>query len=110
MRQRVKHKNPGLDRGAERMEDAGGNKLPFRSRMTRFATFPIRLCRMLTILAMTAIGAGCDSRSSSGTSPVPPRRVTVLASVYPLADMAKRIGGAQVDVQWLAESGQHPEE
>jgi zinc transport system substrate-binding protein len=36
--------------------------------------------------------------------------VTVLASVYPMAEMASRIGGAHVDVQWLAEDGQRPEE
>jgi ABC-type Zn uptake system ZnuABC Zn-binding protein ZnuA len=34
----------------------------------------------------------------------------VLASVYPMAEMAHRIGGEHVDVQWLAEGGLRPEE
>jgi zinc transport system substrate-binding protein len=65
---------------------------------------------IIALFALAAIGLGCDSRSSSGTSPTPPRRVAVLASVYPMAEMLQRIGGPQVDVQWLAESGQRPEE
>jgi zinc transport system substrate-binding protein len=69
-----------------------------------------RRCWIIAAFALAAIGLGCDSRSSSGTAPTAPRRVAVLASVYPMAEMVQRIGGAQVDVQWLAETGQRPEE
>ncbi len=65
---------------------------------------------IIALFALAAIALGCDSRSSSGTAPTAPRRVAVLASVYPMAEMVQRIGGPQVDVQWLAETGQRPEE
>jgi zinc transport system substrate-binding protein len=59
---------------------------------------------------MLVLGLGCDSRSTNAPSPGSAHKVAVLASVYPMADMASRIGGAHVDVQWLAEDGQRPEE
>jgi ABC-type Zn uptake system ZnuABC Zn-binding protein ZnuA len=59
---------------------------------------------------MTISGLGCDSRSGNAPSQAGERKVAVLASVYPMAEMASRIGGAHVDVQWLAEDGQRPEE
>jgi zinc transport system substrate-binding protein len=60
-------------------------------------------------LTVAVLGLGCDSRTNA-PSQVAGRKVTVLASVYPMAEMASRIGGAHVDVQWLAEDGQRPEE
>lgn len=62
------------------------------------------------VMAVTALGLACDSRSGNAPSPAVERKVAVLASDYPMAEMASRIGGAHVDVQWLAEDGQRPEE
>ena len=60
-------------------------------------------------LAAAVLGLGCDSRPIA-PSQAAGRKVTVLASAYPMAEMASQIGGAHVDVQWLAEDGQRPEE
>src|SRR4051812_5270244 len=60
-------------------------------------------------LTVAVLGLGCDSRPNA-PSQATEHKVTVLASVYPMAEMASRIGGAHVDVQWLAEDGQRPEE
>jgi ABC-type Zn uptake system ZnuABC Zn-binding protein ZnuA len=46
---------------------------------------------------------GCDRSPPSTT---PPSKFRVLATVYPLADVAKRVAGDYADVQWLIESGQ----
>ena len=62
------------------------------------------------VVAMAVLGLGCDSRTTNAPAQAAARKVTVLASVYPMAEMASRIGGAHVDVQWLAEDGQRPEE
>jgi zinc transport system substrate-binding protein len=61
-------------------------------------------------VAVLGLGLGCDSRSANAPAQVAGRKVVVLASVYPMAEMASRIGGAHVEVQWLAEGGQRPEE
>jgi zinc transport system substrate-binding protein len=53
---------------------------------------------------------GCDSGSPSTVPRPSPTKIDVLAIVYPLAEMVKRVGGEHVEVQWLAESGQRPEE
>ena len=47
---------------------------------------------------------GCD-RSTSQT-PAAPAKLRVLATVYPLADITRRVAGEHADVQWLVESGQ----
>ena len=62
------------------------------------------------VVAIAALGLGCDSRSGSAPAQGTGRKVAVLASVYPMAEMVNRIGGDHVDVQWLAEDGQRPEE
>jgi zinc transport system substrate-binding protein len=49
------------------------------------------------------ISAGCDRRSPTGKAA---DRVTVVATVYPLADVARQVGGAYVDTTWVLESGQ----
>ncbi len=68
-----------------------------------------RWCIVAAVLGAMA-GPGCDSRSGSAPSPAPGRKIAVLASIYPIAEMASRIGAGRVDVQWLAEDGQRPEE
>jgi ABC-type Zn uptake system ZnuABC Zn-binding protein ZnuA len=72
--------------------------------------------RWLVILGVFL--AGCDSGDSSKgkdrpaapTAAATARKVSVLATAYPLAEMARRVGGAFVDVQWLCEGGQRPED
>ncbi len=67
-------------------------------------------CIVTAVLGALA-GLGCDSRSGSApSSPTAGRKIAALASIYPMAEMVIRIGGAHVDVQWLAESAQRPEE
>jgi len=50
---------------------------------------------------------GCDK-----TAPAPDlaatKKMVILAAVYPLADLARQVGGQHVDARWLLESGQHP--
>jgi ABC-type Zn uptake system ZnuABC Zn-binding protein ZnuA len=36
--------------------------------------------------------------------------VTVVASIYPMAEMAKRLGGGWVEAEWLVDAGRRPEE
>lgn len=62
------------------------------------------------IVIVGGLGAGCDSGSSTQTGAGTPAKINVLATIYPLADMARRVGGERVDVQWLAEAGQRPED
>src|SRR5258706_15912635 len=103
----VREKGKSKKTRAARQEGGGGGRM--RGRM-RFMAIASRCYWIIALFALAAIALGCDSRSSSGTAATPSRRVAVLASVYPMAEMVQRIGGAQVDVQWLAETGQRPEE
>src|SRR3954469_10688983 len=66
--------------------------------------------RVLIILGATIfLGLGC-TRSPSAPAPKPAgRKVEVLATVYPLADLARRIAGDSANVEWLCEAGQRPE-
>jgi ABC-type Zn uptake system ZnuABC Zn-binding protein ZnuA len=54
--------------------------------------------------------AGCDSGPAGNEKPAPPPKINVLVAVYPMVEMVKRIGGEHVDVQWLAEAGQKPDD
>jgi zinc transport system substrate-binding protein len=65
---------------------------------------------MITAVIGGLTGLGCDSRRTSAPSPTGRPKIAVLASVYPMAEMVNRIGGGYVEVQWLAEGGQRPEE
>ena len=70
----------------------------------------MRLLSVLLICAVAAM-AGCDSRSRNQTpTPSTSRQIDVLATVYPLAEIAQQIGGDHVNVQWLCEGGQRPED
>jgi zinc transport system substrate-binding protein len=66
----------------------------------RGATAIAALLLLLTLLLL--LGA-CDR-----AAPTPPRseRVKVLATVLPLADIVREIGGPYVQVEWIVESGQ----
>lgn len=48
--------------------------------------------------------AGCDD--DVATAPPAPRRISVVATTYPLADIARHVAGARADVHWWIESGQ----
>jgi zinc transport system substrate-binding protein len=70
--------------------------------------------RWLALMILLAGAVGCDSRESGGGSkPVAagaPARLQVLAAAYPLAEMAQKVGGEFVSVEWLCEGAQRPEE
>jgi ABC-type Zn uptake system ZnuABC Zn-binding protein ZnuA len=75
--------------------------------------YPLHMKLWLSFgLAILAGGvlAGCDKADTPASNPVKSSRISVLVTVYPMVDMVKRIGGDRVDVEWLAESGQRPEE
>jgi zinc transport system substrate-binding protein len=67
------------------------------------------------LVVLVGLAGGCDrSGSTSSSAPSPDSgggtKATVLASVYPMAEMAQRVGGAWVDAQWLVEGGRRPEQ
>lgn len=69
---------------------------------------PASIFRLL-ILALVGAGllAACDDGKTITDVPDHPQeKLVVLATVYPLADLAREIGGDWVTVEWLAESGQ----
>ena len=57
---------------------------------------------------------GCDRNSSdsskSGGAPENASRITIVASVQTLADMAQRVAGNWAEVTWLVEAGRRPEQ
>lgn len=57
-----------------------------------------------TLFLLLALVAGACDDSPSVTPSV--QKVSVVASVYPLADPARQIGASLVDVHWIVESGQ----
>jgi zinc transport system substrate-binding protein len=69
-------------------------------------------CRtILTLLIfaapVAALSIGCnDDKSISAAPGRKQEKLVVLATVYPLADLAREIGGEWVTVEWLAEGGQ----
>src|SRR4051812_21433201 len=64
---------------------------------------PPRLSVLLLPLLLLAGAGGCE-RPSSSTSQIPKMRV--VATVYPLADVAREVGGPFVDASWIVEGGQ----
>ena len=48
--------------------------------------------------------AGCDDEVA--TTPPAARRISVVATTYPLADIARHVAGNRADVHWWIESGQ----
>jgi zinc transport system substrate-binding protein len=62
--------------------------------------FPFQLARMVLILSLPLLNS-CEK-----PAPVPFNKITILATVFPLADIAKQVGGDYVEVSWAIESGQ----
>jgi len=58
--------------------------------------------------ALLLLSIGCDDKPAvpPQLAPEPVTRVAVLATVFPLADVARSVGGGNVDVSWWLESGQ----
>ena len=70
---------------------------------------PLIFCRTLVALALPAI-SGCDRTADDARDAGPePTPIRIVTTVYPLADVARRVGGKRVTVEWLRESGQGPE-
>src|SRR5437764_7069881 len=69
------------------------------------------LFMLAALLGGVAALSGCDRQSTSASSPTgavasDKEPVHVLATVYLLADIARQIGGDQVNAEWYVESGQ----
>lgn len=68
------------------------------------------------MIAITIAVAGCDRESpkasggGAGQARTGGPKVLVLASVYPMADMARRVGGDWVEAEWVVDAGRRPEE
>jgi zinc transport system substrate-binding protein len=57
---------------------------------------------------LVLVAAGCDRpRPTSQTSDQGPKR-HVLATVYPLADIVRRVAGTSVEIDWFCENGEDP--
>src|SRR5438093_13629802 len=54
-------------------------------------------------LALAPLTAGCERKPNAVHAPEPKR---ILATVYPVAQIAKEIGGDRVKIEWFIESGQ----
>ncbi len=63
-----------------------------------------RIFCLLVVLSL-ALYAGCSAGSST---PAPSGRITVVTSIFPLADVARQVGGEQVEVITLLPAGQSP--
>jgi ABC-type Zn uptake system ZnuABC Zn-binding protein ZnuA len=59
--------------------------------------FPVILLPILAVL-------GCGKAQPA--APVPPAKVRVVATAYPLASIASQVGAAAVQCDWIAEQGQ----
>ena len=59
---------------------------------------------LLLLLGSWGPGLGCDRAPAK--APVPIEKVAIVATVYPLADIARNVGGPYVSASWLIESGQ----
>ncbi len=69
-----------------------------------FFPLPSRVAPTALVLLSLIIGAaGCERKGSSGREREPHR---VVATIYPLADIARVVGGKRVEVSWLIERGQ----
>lgn len=64
-----------------------------------------RLLGIIAVLAVTAAACGDDDRDGVATPAGGGDRVAVVASFYPLAEVAERVGGDAADVQNLTPAG-----
>jgi zinc transport system substrate-binding protein len=65
----------------------------------------LMVCHLTKIVCLVVciLGAGCNRGTSN--APRPKEKPTIVASVYPLADVARQIAGDTADVSWIVESG-----
>src|SRR4051794_18579736 len=56
------------------------------------------------LLVILALIVGCQKPAAQ--APRPPEKVKVMATAYPLADIARQVGGDAVQCDWVAEQGQ----
>jgi zinc transport system substrate-binding protein len=65
---------------------------------------PAALLLLAGLVCVLVIGGGACERPNSPTTQIPKMRV--VATVYPLADVARQVGGPFVDASWIVEGGQ----
>lgn len=56
------------------------------------------------LLSILFVFLGCDKPAAQ--APRPPEKIKVMATAYPLADIARQVGGDMVQCEWVAEQGQ----
>jgi zinc transport system substrate-binding protein len=67
---------------------------------------PRRAYRPILVgLLLVLTGSACDDASRRSPK-TPPEKISVVATVYPLAEIARQVGGQYVSVDWLSEAGQ----
>ncbi len=54
-----------------------------------------------------AMLAGCD-KPAGAPSPAEQRKISAIATVYPVAELVGRVGGSRVDIHWFSEGPLHP--
>src|SRR3954454_18742683 len=57
------------------------------------------------LIAVLVFASSCDRPAPNSVS-AGQQKLSVLATAYPMADVAREVGGASISAQWLAESGQ----
>src|SRR5687767_11252420 len=66
--------------------------------------------KLLSLVIAVAFSTGCD-RDATPARPAPTTvKIPVLATIHPLAEMVQRIGGDAVQVEWVVDAGQRPED
>ena len=68
---------------------------------------PMRISRVITFVALSAILLSCGGTQSSTVTPVS-SRLTVAASFYPIAEIVQRVGGDDVQLLALTAPGVEP--
>jgi len=61
------------------------------------------------LFVVLGLAVGCDNGQATGNKPAA-AKISVLVTAYPMVEMVNRIGGEHVEVEWVAESGQLPED
>src|SRR4051812_13247490 len=56
------------------------------------------------VLLIQLVVLGCDKPAAQ--APRPPEKIKIMATAYPLADIARQVGGDAVQCDWVAEQGQ----
>src|SRR3954466_14347916 len=83
---------------------------PTRKQSSRHAMPRRFLARRLGttgLLVVVAVMVGCERKKVvPGQVAGSTKKIDVAATVYPLADVARQVGGSDVEVTWFVESGQ----